>query len=75
MLKFYMGAIFLVMVINSIYPLWAMFYTCDTIEIKIHPLPRDDHCLHIGVLYYLDFDYEVLLLQQKDYQIYIVDVC
>jgi len=28
MLKFYLLAIFLVMLINSIYPLWAMFYTC-----------------------------------------------
>jgi hypothetical protein len=70
MLKFYLCAIFLVMLINSIYPLWAMFHTCKDIEPTIHPLASDDRCLHIGVLYYLDYDYEINLLKNYDPPIY-----
>lgn len=52
LLKFYISAIFVVILINGIYPLWAMDYTCRT----NFELTGREECLKVVDIYYLDFD-------------------
>lgn len=58
LLKFYIVAILLAILINGIYPVWALYYTCGNYAQK----GTVDSCLVVGPMDYLDFDKELTVL-------------
>lgn len=55
---YYTLAIFVVICLNSIYSVYAVYYTCDDI-IRV----ADYSCLKFGLLYYIDFNFEIEVLR------------
>jgi hypothetical protein len=60
LLKFYISAIFTAIIINGIYPLWAMNFTCEN-----YNFAGKDSCLKIIFFYYIDFNIELSLLVEN----------
>lgn len=47
LIKYYSCFAFLILLINSLYPIYATFYACQNFD------PKHDICLEVGALYYL----------------------
>jgi hypothetical protein len=64
-MKFYIVALFLTILINGIYPLWATYYVCNNYTVL-----KQDSCLTVGVEYYIDFNILIqILVDNAEYDI------
>jgi hypothetical protein len=61
LLKFYIVAICLAILINGIYPLWATYYVCTN-----YITLGKSSCLDVGIVYYIDFNIELELLTKNN---------
>jgi hypothetical protein len=57
LMKFYIAAILLAILINGIYPLWAVYYACDNFVVE-----KQESCLSVGAQRFIDFDKLLLIL-------------
>ena len=59
LLKLYIFASLMAVVINSIYPIFAIYYACDKYD------SSGDQCLSVGFIYFLDFNSLIKLLESN----------
>ena len=69
LLMYYTIALFIVICLNVIYPIWAVYYTCQNIVQETGA----QSCIKFGFLYYIDLATELNLLSNSGNQD-IVDV-
>jgi hypothetical protein len=55
LLMYYTIAIFIVICLNTVYPLWAVYYTCEDL---IQAQAGAQSCLQFGLFYYIDLNTE-----------------